>query len=195
MDRNLLKVKTHLYEADAYEKVYQQIVWLLKRQLDSMIRPVVVLCIGSDRYTGDALGPLTGSYLEERNAFRVFGTMNYPVHAGNLVEVINRIENEYGNPVIIAVDACLGKQAEVGNIEVWEGSIRAGSAVGNQLPPVGHISVIGVVNSGSASGYINLQTTPLSMVINISKIISRALQAALQQYPQEAIQAHTAKSS
>lgn len=193
MDRNLLKVKTHLCEADAYEKIHQQIIWLLKRQLGSLVRPVVVLCIGSDRYTGDALGPLIGSYLEEQNVFRVFGTMNYPVHAGNLVEVINRIENEYGNPVIIAVDACLGKQAEVGNIEVWEGSIRAGSAVGNQLPPVGHISVIGVVNSGSASGYMNLQTTPLSIVINISKIISRALETALQQYSQET--APTANSS
>ena len=46
----------------------------------------VLLCIGSDRVTGDSLGPMVGSPLEERykKSIPVFGTLKMPVHALNL---------------------------------------------------------------------------------------------------------------
>ena len=48
----------------------------------------VLLCIGSDRVTGDSLGPMVGSALEERykKSIPVFGTLKMPVHALNLEE-------------------------------------------------------------------------------------------------------------
>ena len=51
-------------------------------------QPLTVVCIGTDRSTGDALGPLVGSRLTEwrsvRDRIRVVGTLDEPVHAGNL---------------------------------------------------------------------------------------------------------------
>lgn len=179
MQHNGNKLIANLYDVEAPEKIRRQVIGLLRRQFTFAVRPVVVLCIGSDRYTGDVLGPLTGTFLEKITGYPIFGTMDNPVHAGNLQDAIQEIYRQYDDPVIVAVDACLGTAAEVGNIEVWEGGIQAGSAVGKRLPCIGHISLAGVVNSEGIIGVVSLQSTSLSLVMKISKVISVALQAAL----------------
>ena len=169
------KLTVNLNESCAREKLYRHLVYLLNRQEGVSIRPLVILCIGSDRYTGDALGPLIGSDLKEQTECIIYGSLDYPVHAGNLVEIINVINYQHHHPVIVAIDACLGKANEIGNIEAWEGGLKAGIADGNRLHCVGDISVIGVVNAGGQLGYLDLQSTPLSTVMKLSKIISGAL--------------------
>lgn len=173
------KMVTNLRDAEATGRLADHVTRLLRRQEGLAIRPLVALCIGSDRYTGDALGPLVGSHLEERGACLVYGSLDHTVHAGNLVETVNIIAARHLHPVIIAVDACLGRASEIGNIEAWEGGIEAGIAVGNRLPCVGHISLIGVVNSGGHLGYLDLQSTPLSIVVKLSRVIGDALVLAL----------------
>ena len=53
----------------------------------------VILCIGSDRLTGDCLGPITGSRLQRILGERVsvLGTLEDPVHALNLKETIDSL--------------------------------------------------------------------------------------------------------
>ncbi|MCX7773123.1 MAG: spore protease YyaC, partial [Clostridia bacterium] len=53
-------------------------------------RPVVVMCIGTDRSTGDSLGPLVGDMLTKWKlpGVQVYGTLDNPVHARNLEEVL-----------------------------------------------------------------------------------------------------------
>lgn len=173
------KLILNLRDNDLGDRLTRHITGLLEAQEGLAIRPLVALCIGSDRYTGDALGPLVGTFLEERDACVVYGSLDRPVHAGNLVDTINIINTCYFHPIIIAVDACLGKASEIGNIEAWEGGVEAGIAVGNRLPCVGDISVIGVVNAGSQLGYLDLQSTPLSIVVKLSQAIGEALVASL----------------
>ena len=52
--------------------------------------PLILVCIGTDRSTGDALGPLVGTKLEQIDIknLQVFGTLDEPVHALNLEEKI-----------------------------------------------------------------------------------------------------------
>ncbi|MBP2653805.1 MAG: putative sporulation protein YyaC [Firmicutes bacterium] len=171
------KVIVRLAENNANKRLTEHIVWLLAREPGVNTRPLVYLCIGSDRYTGDALGPLVGSYLEEHGVGNIYGSLDNPVHAGNLVDTIDEIAKKYNNPLIIAVDACLGKLGEVGNVEAWSGGIEAGIAVGNRLPCVGDVAVIGVVNTGGQMGYLDLHSTPLSIVVKLSKVISISLLA------------------
>ena len=47
---------------------------------------IVFLCIGSDRVTGDCLGPYVGYRLSQHQlpGIFVYGTLNQPVHAVNL---------------------------------------------------------------------------------------------------------------
>lgn len=74
-------------------------------------RPVAVVCIGTDRSTGDSLGPLVGMKLAEKQPtrFHVYGTLADPVHAVNLNEKLDIIHHNHRNPFIIAIDACLGR--------------------------------------------------------------------------------------
>ena len=48
-----------------------------------IFRELVFLCIGSDRITGDSLGPLIGYQLSPycSRIFHVYGTLDDPVHA------------------------------------------------------------------------------------------------------------------
>lgn len=180
MDKNMVdRLTVNLCENSVQDKLYHFILHMLYNQEGIDIRPIVVLCIGSDRYTGDSLGPLVGSYLQDKTNIAIYGSLDSPVHGGNLVETITMIKQVYLQPIIIAIDACLGKAMEIGNIEVWKGSLEAGIAVGNKLPSVGHISIIGVVNTGGQYGYMDLQSTPLSMVMKLSKAISIPLLEAL----------------
>jgi putative sporulation protein YyaC len=127
------KMITHFYDDGVHNKITKHLLNLLQQQPGYDLRPLVVLCIGSDRYTGDSLGPLIGTYLQEKGIGNVHGSLEQPVHAGNLVQTITSIYYEYENPLILALDACLGKEHEIGNIEIWEGSLQAGIAVGNYL--------------------------------------------------------------
>lgn len=173
------KLVASITDCGVEEQLSEHVFRLLKYQAGLPFRPLIVLCIGSDRYTGDALGPLVGSYLIEYTDAIVYGSLEEPVHAGNLVETVQTIHQHYFHPLIVAVDACLGKTGEIGNIEAWEGGVEAGIAVGNRLPCVGHISIVGVVNVGGQLGYLDLQSTPLSIVVKLSKVIGPSLAKAI----------------
>lgn len=177
---NTAKITANFEDAGAYNKLLTFLTGVFCKQEGFLFRPIVPLCIGSDRYTGDALGPLVGSYLAENTDCDVYGNLEYPVHAGNLVETINVIENRYHHPIVIAIDACLGHTEEIGNIEIWQGGLNAGIALGKMLPCVGHISVVGVVNSDGNLGYSNLQNTRLSLVMKLSSMIGEVVKSMVQ---------------
>ena len=52
---------------------------------------LVILCIGSDRITGDSLGPLVGHSLSKTplKSTHIYGTLTQPVHALNLNKTIS----------------------------------------------------------------------------------------------------------
>ena len=100
-------------------------------------RPVVTVCIGTDRSTGDSLGPLVGMLLERRKppGAPVYGTLDQPVHAVNLRDTLDDIERTFRDPFIIAVDACLGQLASVGSVQLCEGPVKPGRASTNSFRP------------------------------------------------------------
>ena len=73
---------------------------------------VVFLCIGSDRITGDSLGPLIGHKLSKEHLSRciIYGTLDQPVHALNLAEVTAMVHTKHPNCLLIAIDASLGSK-------------------------------------------------------------------------------------
>ncbi|UJF33322.1 spore protease YyaC [Paenibacillus hexagrammi] len=168
---------------------------LLSRHLHSIFsslpnyQPIVVICVGTDRSTGDSLGPLVGTHLSKKPGLRslhLYGTLDEPVHAMNLVETVQRIHLEYEDPFIVAIDACLGQVSSVGCIQVADGPLKPGAGVNKDLPPVGNIHVTGIVNVGGFMEYFVLQNTRLSLVMNMAQVIGDALSMALrrvQAYP------------
>lgn len=140
-------------------------------------RPLVFLCIGTDRSTGDALGPLVGERLQRMvgDCASVLGTLDVPVHASNLQEVLDRLSATEPGAVIVAVDACLGRTESVGTIAVGRGGLAPGAGVNKALPTVGAAFVTGIVNVGGFMEYFVLQNTRLQLVVRMAEVISDAL--------------------
>lgn len=140
-------------------------------------RPIVFLCIGTDRSTGDSLGPLVGDKLTLllRNKIFSYGNLKSPVHAKNLTNTLNEIKKTYNNPYIIAIDACLGSNQSVGNIIIESKPLFPGAAMHKLLPPVGDLSITGVVNISGTLEFIVLQNTRLFTVMQLADIISKGI--------------------
>ncbi|WP_199616911.1 spore protease YyaC [Paenibacillus alkalitolerans] len=144
-------------------------------------RALVIVCVGTDRSTGDALGPLVGSKLAKSSRIPVYGTLDEPVHAMNMTDRLNSISAMYRNPFIVAIDACLGQLSSVGCIQAAEGPVKPGAGVNKELPPVGDYHVTGIVNVGGFMEYFVLQNTRLSLVMNMADVISDSIRIAAEQ--------------
>jgi putative sporulation protein YyaC len=140
-------------------------------------RQIIFLCIGTDRSTGDSLGPLVGNKLKNfiTDGFSIYGTLESPVHAKNLCSIIKEINSRYNNPYIIAIDACLGAIQNIGNIVIEDKPLSPGAAMNKQLPKVGNLSITGIVNISGALEFMVLQNTRLFTVMHIADIISRGI--------------------
>ena len=160
---------------------------------------VLYLCIGSDRSTGDSLGPLIGHMLTRREykelsehhkspempdrriakahgSMAVLGTLRQPVHAVNLEEMIALIEREYTDSVVVAIDASIGSRDHVGYITLSKGSMKPGLGVSKDLTAVGHISITGIVGSQGRFEPLILQNTRLSVVMELADCICRGIE-------------------
>lgn len=156
----------------------------LRRLLDHVPRQkpeILILCIGTDRSTGDALGPLVGELLLRSRLEQavVLGTLDFPVHASNLVDTLELIRRRHEGARVVAIDACLGQSANVGTIAVGLGALRPGAGVNKNLPAVGDVFITGTVNVGGAMEYLVLQNTRLSLVMRMAETIAAAVEMAV----------------
>lgn len=137
---------------------------------------IVIVCIGTDRATGDCLGPLIGYKVKDMKYenVHVYGTLDEPVHAKNLCEYM-KLFRKFDNPFIIAIDACLGRFERIGFINIKNGPLSPGSGVNKNLPTIGHINITGIVNVGGFMEIMILQNTRLSVVMNMANLIANGL--------------------
>ena len=138
---------------------------------------VVFLCIGTDRSTGDSLGPLIGSKLaaEVTGDVTVIGTLEHPVHAVNLDRTIEEMEEHYPDAIIVAVDAAVGRWDHVGLVTLEKGPLRPGLGVRKELTAVGDISITGIVGGAESGDPLFLQSIRLSQVMRLADCISRSI--------------------
>lgn len=146
---------------------------------------IVILCIGTDRSTGDSLGPLVGHKLKLllKDNVHLYGDLKEPVHAKNLNETINMINEKHPNSIILAIDASLGNMKNIGKIYIKDEPLSPGSAMNKDLPKIGDISITGIVNIGGTLEFLVLQNTRLYTVMLLSDIISRGIFHTISQLP------------
>jgi len=159
---------------DAFASSFSQLLYALRSY---PFQPVIILCIGTDRSTGDALGPLIGTRLTEfgfSDAI-VYGTLNEPVHATNLPTCIDLIKTRHQDALIVAIDACLGRVDSVGLVTLAKGSVKPGAGVNKALPEVGDIAITGIVNIGGFMEHFVLQNTRLNLVMNMANVIATGI--------------------
>ncbi|HEX6593326.1 MAG TPA: spore protease YyaC [Bacillota bacterium] len=146
-------------------------------------REYVITCIGTDRSTGDSLGPLTGTFLTEMKLkhMTIYGTLHHPVHATNIHDYIDKIRKNHRKPFIIAVDACLGRASSVGHLIAAKGPLQPGAALSKPLPKIGDLNIVGVVNLSGYMEYSVLQNTRLSIVSDMANKIAAIINKIDQQ--------------
>ncbi len=142
---------------------------------------IVILCIGSDRSTGDSLGPLIGHKLKNHKFKDVFvyGDLKKPIHAINLEECLYNIYSKHENSFIIAIDASLGRENHIGYVTLSDIPLRPGLGVKKALPSVGDLCITGIVNFSSSFDSMLLQSTRLSIVMDLADYIYNGICTAL----------------
>lgn len=134
-------------------------------------------CIGSDRHILDCFGPLVGTMLNSAvPGLDVFGTLDEPLHAKNLVKEITYIKSQYPGRTEIAIDASLGAVSEIGIIKLKDESLLPGKAIFKSLPPVGHFSLIGIVASrGNRNRVTAINSGSLTHVYHMATLVCSAI--------------------
>ena len=161
----------------------EEIAFLLNKcilQYPGRWSELVFLCIGSDRVTGDCLGPYIGHQLLEHlntdtQGVYVYGTLKSPVHALNLSRISRQIKILHPEGLVIAVDASLGQKKHLGYVTIADGALYPGAGVQKELPPVGDIHITGIVNIAGMLEQLTLQTTRLSTVISLADTITQGI--------------------
>jgi len=150
---------------------------MLLRKLRLFKSLPVILCIGSDRITGDCLGPLCGHLLINtyNTPCYVYGTLSMPVTAQNLQTTLDFIKVRHPSQKIWAVDASIGNPKDVGLIKLNTG-IYPGSSIGHPLPKSGSLGISACVASQVNNDF---QTARLGSVYNLADKIAQSLNKSI----------------
>lgn len=154
-----------------------QLYEMILDELDRGKKGVVFLCIGTDRSTGDSLGPLIGYKLKGKQTadFQVFGTLDRPVHAMNLEEYMQFLKESYPDHAVVAIDASVGKADHVGYVTLGRGALKPGLGVSKELGAVGDIFITGIVGGCGNYDPLMLQSVRLAIVMRLADCISESI--------------------
>ncbi|MBP3256212.1 MAG: spore protease YyaC [Clostridia bacterium] len=145
------------------------------------ILDVVLVCIGTDRMTGDSFGPLVGSKIKEKlekyniSNINVYGTLNNNVCYTNIKETMELIKNRHQSSCVIAIDSALGEKEDIGKIIVNKEKIHIGKGLNKNKIELGDISIKAVVGKNCKLSNYNfyiLQNTSLNEVIKLSNKVA-----------------------
>lgn len=166
------------------------------------LNTIAILCIGTDKVTGDSLGPFVGHQIRKQLAtlqgfkkqtsypdIRIFGTLKKPVHAVNLEETLDDIKAEYKKQgiafeqcLLVVVDASLGYSNHLGCVTLTNQPLTPGEGVNKKLPQVGQISVTGIIGEARSSSYksqLSLRHTKLCDLMELADFISDGIMDCL----------------
>ncbi len=136
----------------------------------------VVLGVGSDLAIGDCLGPIVGTMLKRKNFNGyVYGNLKNPVTAREVKYVNDFLKKTHPLSPVIAIDAAVGDEGDVGLIKVTDCALKPGSGANKRLNKVGDVSILGIVAGRTAFSYSVLNLTRLNMVYGMAEAISDAL--------------------
>lgn len=140
----------------------------------------VIVCVGSDKISGDSLGPLVGSYLKDDNVpCPVYGAMGNTVNGVNIEEYRRMLSRYHRGVPIIAIDAAVGNADEVGQIKFRLGGVQAGGAIGRSETPLGDLAILGVVSAKGGDVLASLLSVPYREVEILARKIADKIREVL----------------
>lgn len=170
MQYNKNRVKYNKFICDLYNCLYD---------VENDNKDIVILCIGTDKMTGDCFGPLVGEKIKEKigtdsRLACVYGDLENPIVFNRINPILNEIKEKYKNPYIISIDAALSEERNVGKIIVKKKAIELGKSLKSEEIKVGDISIRGVVGKyykDYEKNILSLQSTSLYLVRELASIV------------------------
>ncbi len=156
-----------------------KIALALKGCLKSGKTPIIV-CIGSDLVLGDSLGPLVGTMLKNKNleAF-IYGTLSHPITAREVEYARKYIKETHPNSTLIAIDAAVGNEDDVGLLRLFDKGLKPGLGVNKNLSAIGDVSIIGIVAEKSNQNFKLFNLTRLNLVYKMAETIADGIFSCL----------------
>ena len=143
----------------------------------------VIVCIGSDLVLGDSLGPLVGTLLKKRNIRAyIYGNLNYPITAKEVDYAKTYIKEMHKKSFIIAIDAAVGDDDDIGLIKTSKKGIKPGLGAGKNLSIIGDASIIGIVASRSIKNHNLYNLTRLNLVYKLAEKIADGIEQYIESY-------------
>lgn len=163
-----------------YEKVYADFLYkfskILKKYKISNYSKLVFLCIGTSKIVGDSFGPLVGKNLKDnikKENILVLGDLKENISALNIENTVNKVNEKYTNPLIVAIDAALSRKEDIGKIKIYPYGIKIRKALEDNENKIGNLcikAVVGNDNKEEIKNYKELITTPKNRIEYLSKI-------------------------
>lgn len=156
---------------------------ILKDYLKDIFRnnkDLIIVNIGTDRSIYDSIAPLVGTLLNESNTkLTVLGCLDKPIHALNIEQRLQYINDKYKDYTILAIDACIGD--DVGHISIDKKPIKAGAGAGKNLPSVGDYSIKCITVSEMDTLFSSSGNARLSFVYQFAQTIVKLLNESYQE--------------
>lgn len=155
--------------------------------LDRRFSNYIFLCIGTDKVTGDAFGPLVGKFLNElieneyENIF-IEGTLESPISYINIDERLEKIYKVYEDPCLIVIDSALSNDEEIGNIVVRKGKTNLGMGLNKKMHNIGDLSINGIIAKDykiPKYNFYNLQNISLNFIMNFAQLVANGIYTSI----------------
>ena len=160
-------ISINSYFPNAYIEVEKYLSNNLKNIINSK-RAIIFLCIGTDRSSGDSLGPLIGYKLKsiKNSKFYIYGSLENPIHSLNIEQIIEKIYASFKDPFIIAIDASLGDAKNVGKTSFTASKVKSFGALSFST-----MIVITIANTPSLKASILPLLIILFLVVRINTLL------------------------
>ena len=100
-------------------------------------KEIDILCIGTPKIFGDAIGPMVGTILKRQKVkANVIGSLDAPVISSTYDNCIKQIRP---GSFVVVVDAGISSKGK--SLCVYDGPTRPGLAIRNDIPPIGDVSI------------------------------------------------------
>ncbi len=141
---------------------------------------LVFLCVGTDRITGDALGPIVGYKLKKifnnTKNVAIIGDLEKIVCNCNIDFWVKYIRENFANPFIISIDSAFSNKDEnIGEILVTEGGIQLGKGLKKDGYFIGDMSIKGIVAKdfgNSRKNFKLLQNIHLKDIMEMADVVA-----------------------
>ena len=145
------------------------------------MRETVIFCIGSERVSGDRIGPLVGDLLRYRYNVPcfVYGTTSAPINGINLTEYREKAREKHPYADFISIDAAVGNKEDLGKIKYKQGGVKAGGALGEGQEPFGDVGIMGVVAERQEDVLEALLNVSSSFVTVLAEKIAKIVAGAI----------------